>query len=103
LYHEAVCANLLERLLLCGDGVEAASEDALFELADYGVRSVRCACKRRRGAAAARAPRAPASRCAHTRAARQAVHLTHDGCKEAVQHERCVQRTRSLPVLAVRP
>jgi hypothetical protein len=66
LYHEAVVANLLERLLLCGGGVEAASEDALFELADYSVRSVR-----ERAAARARAP--ASSLCAHTRAARAGV------------------------------
>ena len=41
LYHEAVCANLLERLALHGGLCDAAGEDALSELADYALRSVR--------------------------------------------------------------
>ncbi len=41
LYHEAVVANLLEAALLTDAVADAASEDALFELADYGVRSAR--------------------------------------------------------------
>lgn len=41
LYHEAVCANLLERCLLCGSATD--DEDVLTELADYSVRAVRLA------------------------------------------------------------
>jgi hypothetical protein len=41
LHHEGVLANLLEALLFCDRVAEAASEDALLELADYGVRSAR--------------------------------------------------------------
>ena len=41
LYHEAVLANLVEAALLHAPVAAAAGEDALFELADYGVRAVR--------------------------------------------------------------
>ena len=40
-YHEAVVANLLEALLAQDAVFEAAPEDALFELADYGTRAAR--------------------------------------------------------------
>jgi hypothetical protein len=40
-YHEAVVANLLEALLSHDTVVQAAPEDALFELADYGSRAAR--------------------------------------------------------------
>ena len=53
LYHEAVCANLLERLALHGGLCDAAGEDALSELADYALRSVRALAAHRLAAAAA--------------------------------------------------
>ena len=40
-YHEAVVANLLEALLAQDAVFQAAPEDALFELADYGTRAAR--------------------------------------------------------------
>jgi len=55
-----VAANLLEAALLCDPVCEAASEEALFEAADYGVRSVR----------AARPGRGRAGQRTHPRAAR---------------------------------
>jgi len=40
-YHEAVVANLLEVLLSHDACAQAASDDALFELADFSTRAVR--------------------------------------------------------------
>ena len=84
LYHEAVAANLLERLALHGALCDAAGEDALAEAADYAVRSVRLAARR---------PSRPRGLRRETRP--QLLFLTTSAGSAAAPHEECAVRCLS--------
>jgi hypothetical protein len=66
LFHEATAANLLEAALLEDAVADSASEDALFEAADYGVRAVRAGGRERRSACRATLKPLPSGAAAGT-------------------------------------
>lgn len=92
LYHEAVAANLLERLALHGGLCDAAGEDALCELADYAVRQAR----------PSRAPPSRRRRADRRKHNAQLLFLTTDAGSKAEPHEQCVSLVISLVSLYLR-